>query len=145
MAGCAEFRNVDPGRVTVEVEAPSVACGAGIEELPVVLRVRNESLGLLRLWVDGPSGPPYRISWLSYEVETQPALPGDWRLGPGDHGPMPPSTLRIGPGDGTTVSVDLYDIRSEDFARDFRIRLESNDDDLVWMTDAFRPCVAAAP
>jgi len=140
LAGCTAARyRVAPGQVGVQVEAPDVSCGERHREIPVKVRVHNDSAGILQIWIDDRPGPPYKLSWLSYDVLDE-AGNVDWRRGPGDHGPMPQPTLKIGPGDRTVLSAVLYDIGEADYGRSFRIRFEDAEKH-AWTTDAFRPCV----
>ncbi|MGO4549577.1 hypothetical protein AB4059_00515 [Lysobacter sp. 2RAF19] len=140
LAGCAAERfRVSPGKVGVEVESPDVSCGERHREIPVKVHVHNDSAGILQIWIDDPVGPPYELSWLSYQVLNE-AGKADWRHGPGGHGPMPPPTLKIGPGDRTELWAVLFDVGEADYGRSFRIRFEDAEKH-TWTTDAFRPCV----
>lgn len=140
VSGCigSSYRVV-PGQVGVQVEAPDVRCGGGHREIPVRVRVHNAGRGILRITINGASGPPYPLSWLSYDV-LDSAGNVEWRHGPGGHGPLPQPTLTMESGDHTVLSAKLYDIGEADFSRSFRIRLE-DEEKHTWTTDAFRPCV----
>ncbi|UHQ20200.1 hypothetical protein LVB87_03285 [Lysobacter sp. KIS68-7] len=141
VAGCTSSRyRVVPGQVGVQVEAPEVHCGEQPRDIRVKVRIRNDSAGVLRITIDNPPGPPYKLSWLSYDV-LDDAGNLDLDHDPGGHGPLPQPTLKMDPGDRTVLFAVLYDINEDDYARSFRFRIE-DDDKHVWTTDAFRPCVA---
>jgi hypothetical protein len=143
--GCASYP-ADPSKIGVVVEPPTIACSEEKADIPVEIRLRNDSGGVLEIGVDGKEGPPFEINWIFFDVLDERGET-DWRHGPGDHGPVPYNTLRIGPHDGTTVKAFLYEIGASDHARKFRIRLE-DEEDHTYTTDAFLPCVmdkAASP
>jgi hypothetical protein len=140
IAGCTASRyRVVPGQVGVQVEAPDVRCGERHRDIPVKVRVHNDSPGILRITIDDASGPPYKLSWLSYDV-LDGAGNVEWQHGPGGHGPLPQPTLTMASGDRTVLSAMLYGIGASDYARSFRIRFE-DEEKHTWTTDAFRPCV----
>ena len=143
-AGCATSHRADPSKIGIMVEAPTTACVEGDADIPVVIRVRNESRGVLKIGVDGKTGPPFAISWLYYDVFSDPPRPDDWKHGPGGHGLMPPLSLRVDPGDSTIVFADLYALGPDDQGRKFRIRME-DEEGHTYATDAFLPCVEAKP
>ncbi|QSX74439.1 hypothetical protein HIV01_014800 [Lysobacter arenosi] len=137
--GCASLHRMTPDLVDVKVEAPVLECDRRRQDIPVSVRVQNGSHGVLRVWIDGASGPPYPLSWLSYEI-LDDAGNVAWRHGPGGHGPMAQPTLKIDPGDRTILAAMLYEVGEADNSRSFRIRIEDQDKN-TWTTDAFRPCV----
>lgn len=140
VSGCAASGyRVVPGQVGVQVEAPDVRCGEGHRDIPVKVRVHNDGRGILRITINDASGPPYQLSWLSYDVLDN-AGNVEWRHGPGGHGPVPQPTLTMESGDRTVLSATLYDIGEADYSRSFRIRFE-DEEKHTWTTDAFRPCV----
>ena len=146
VSACTTMQDVAPGQVVAEVVPPKTPCGWHDERIRVSIRVKNGSQVPLELSIDErETGRPYKLSWLSYDVEGVPREDDDGRHGPGGHGPLPPDTLRIGPGDWTTVWAEVYDLDTDDYARSFRIRLKGSAGDQAWTTDAFRPCVAANP
>jgi len=119
LAGCA---TVDPARVKLDVEPITQICGASDREVPIHIRVRNDSQGKLKIWVDpGSRQPPYALSWLSYQILIDSGT-ADWKHGPGGHGPMPPSTLSIGPGKATEVVGSLYSLSPADYGKSFRVQ-----------------------
>lgn len=138
-SGCASLQRMAPDLVDVQVEAPVLECDERRQDIPVSLRVHNGSRGVLSLWIDRASGPPYPLSWLSYEI-LDDAGNVAWRHGPGGHGRMAQPTLKIGPDDGAILSATLYEIGEAEYFRSFRIRIEDRDKH-TWTTDAFRPCV----
>lgn len=138
-SGCASLHRMAPDLVDVKVEAPGLECDKRRRDIPVSIRVQNASRGVMRVWIAGDSGPPYPLSWLSYEI-LDDAGNGAWRHGPGGHGPLAQPTLKIGPGDWTMLSAMLYEVGEEESSRSFRIRI-ADQDNHTWTTDAFRPCV----
>ncbi|WP_342315546.1 hypothetical protein [Lysobacter sp. FW306-1B-D06B] len=139
-SGCASLHRMSPDLVDVKVSA-SLECDERRPNIPVSVRVQNGSQGIMRVWIAGDSGPPYPLSWLSYEI-LDDAGNGEWRHGPGGHGPLAQPTLKIGPGDSTMLSAMLYDVGEEESSRRFRIRI-TDQENHTWTTDAFRPCVKA--
>jgi hypothetical protein len=140
VVGCTSSRyRVVPGQLGVQVEAPDVQCAERHRDIPVKVRIHNDSAGILRITIDNRPGPPYKLSWLSYDV-LDDAGDVDWDHGAGDHGPLPQPTLTVTPGDRTVLLAVLHDIEEADYGRSFRIRFQ-DEDKHSWTTDAFRPCV----
>ena len=113
-------------------------CGERHRDIPVKVRIHNDSAGIVRITIDSLPGPPYKLSWLTYDV-LDDAGNVDWNH-VGDHGPLPQPTLTIKPGDRKVLLAVLYDIEEADYGRSFRVRFHEEDKH-SWTTDAFRPCV----
>ena len=97
----------------------------------------------MQLWIDsGQSGPPYKISWLSYAVFDK-AGNDEWTHGPGGHGPMPPDTLSIGSGNSTQLLAYIYDVTSVDYGKEFRIKFKDVVDN-IYISPPFKPCISGA-
>ena len=140
VSGCTASRyRVEPRQVSLHVEAPDVPCGERHRDIPVKVRMHNSSRGILRIKIHDASGPPYRLSWLSYDV-LDSAGNVEWRHGPGGHGRLGQPSVTMESGDRTVLSAMLYNIGETDYARSFRIRIE-DEEKHTWTTDAFRPCV----
>ena len=138
ITGCA---TVDPSRIKLVVDPVKQVCGASDREIPVHLTIRNDSQGMLKVWIDPKlHEPPYALSWLSYQI-LDDGGPTDWKYGPGGHGPVPPSTLSVGPGDSTEVVGSLYSLIPEDYAKSFKIQFKDSADH-VFVSNAFKPCAA---
>jgi hypothetical protein len=138
VASCASSFRVDPTKISVIAEPPNERCGASDKEVHAILHVKNEGRAILKIWVLGPKGPPYELSWLSYEILND-AGGISWEHGPGGHGPMPPSTLRIGPGDSTTVLAPIYALNPNSYHSTYSVRIKDEDGN-SYVTDKFSPC-----
>jgi len=137
LAGCA---TVDPARVKLDVEPVTQICGTSDRAVPVRIRVRNDSQGTLKVWIDPTSQqPPYALSWLSYQILIDRGVT-DWKHGPGGHGPMPPSTLSIGPGEVTEVVGSLYSLSPADYDKSFRAQF-SDVAGHAFVSSSFKACV----
>jgi hypothetical protein len=142
LSGCATLP-ADPNLVSVAVEPTTVVCGESDREIPVVLEVKNNSSGVLNLWIEPRlKQPPYYLSWLNYEVlsGTTESDEVDWKHGPGGHGPLPVHTLHIGKGDSTRLVAPLYEIKSEDYVKSFRIRFNDTAKN-NYVSASFKPCI----
>lgn len=139
LAGCYAWRHpVVPSLVHVQVEAPRVQCGGDPHAVLVKVHVRNDSRSNLRLSVEDVPGPPYQLSWFSYDVLSSSGQV-EWRQS-GGHGPLVQKTLVMEPGDRTVVSAPVYDIGEAEYGRSYRIKFEDGDGH-AWTTEAFPPCV----
>ena len=139
LLGCASSFRTDPTKIFLTVDPPSARCAESDGDIRVLLTVKNQGQSNLRIQVKNDQGPPYTLSWLSYDV-----LKGNGRVsvdhGPGGHGPILPDVLSVGPGDSTTLLAPFYAVKPDSHQFDFRIKIEDEDDN-TYVTDSFRPCL----
>jgi hypothetical protein len=134
MTGCA---TVDPARVQLDVKPLPQICGVSDREVPVHIAVRNDSRGKLKIAVDSES-PPYVINGFHYEILDDDGAT-DWKHGSGSHPPVPLLTLSIGPGDSTELVASLYELTSEEYGKNFKIKF-TDVDDHIFVSSSFKAC-----
>ena len=118
--GCATYTYESP-LAAIGMEPLPKACPSSGGNVPVDLVVRNNGQEALRLYVrPEPSRPPYRLSWLSYDIQNDQGI---FEHGPGGHGPLPQKELVVAPGDAVRVTAYVYDLELKDYSSRFVVQI----------------------
>ena len=139
LLGCASSFRTNPTDIKLVVERPTIRCAEIDKTAYILLTVKNQGRSNLRIQVKNSKGPPYTLSWLSYDVLKSNGRPSVDH-GPGGHGPILPDVLSIGPRDSTTLLAPFYAALPDSHQSRFHIRIEDEDQN-AYITDDFSPCL----
>ena len=80
ISSCASSYRVDPSTVGITITPPSQPCGSDVQDIPVVIDVKNGSRGILKIGVWGKKGSPYDVSPTIHSSRSRFATPTTWQV-----------------------------------------------------------------